>query len=544
MALLAGLGAGLLVVVVSQASYDTDRSSPQGFLSQYLPFGSDAWRTPLDHYDKFINPSRNPRKHGNGPGALSHPRNPAEHSAATDDSYGGKAVLDMDDMPFTNSRDKPLFPIAQAQDFDLSQTAAKEEGAVQKLLATGSNVTPIILSAIGVALLGLVMLGVRIHRGLRPATTLVSSSACGSGPGDNIIEMRPQDSDINGVAAPRTRHLRKDFFGTSRRAALATTLLVPSASVAVPDFLRDVPTESAAEALAPVNVSSRRETEQSLDGRRASTAAQRAVVRAQKAAIGGPDAPTKATSVLKLSVRVARPDGTFYVKPKGEEDPEPPVFADVELELYGSEAPAATAMFLTFAVGDPAAPASATYASALIDERVGDVVYAAKRLRGLAERDVFGERVLVTSKDGTNALSRAGEEVERLLPKETSSMKHDAAGLITRRRTDVGRDLPGFGVTLAPAPSLDATNEVFGRLRPSKGTTALLTALAGLPVYSSAYSGPEGPTSKTETIAEELYRAQNEAFRGAAAAIGDGRAGNVFPGKLLRRVEVTSVKLV
>merc|ERR1719327_1225220 len=70
------------------------------------------------------------------------------------------------------------------------QTTKEEENAAQKLLANGSN-TPITLSAIGVGLLALVtMLGVRMQRGLRPATVL----------NDNIVEMKSQDSSINSVA--------------------------------------------------------------------------------------------------------------------------------------------------------------------------------------------------------------------------------------------------------------------------------------------------------------------------------------------------------
>ena len=35
--------------------------------------------------------------------------------------------------------------------------------------------------------------------------------------------------------------------------------------------------------------------------------------------------------------------------------------------------------------------------------------------------------------------------------------------------------------------------------------------------------------------AAAIYRAQKDAFRGAAKAFGDGRASKIFPGKLLRR---------
>merc|ERR1719243_364110 len=69
--------------------------------------------------------------------------------------------------------DKPsLHTAPQMQDSFAFTSATEEEKAAEKLLANGSN-TSITLSVIGVGLLALVtMLGVRIRRGLRPATAL------------------------------------------------------------------------------------------------------------------------------------------------------------------------------------------------------------------------------------------------------------------------------------------------------------------------------------------------------------------------------------
>merc|ERR1719247_3732896 len=81
-----------------------------------------------------------------------------------------------------------------------SMISTEEEKAAQKLFANGNN-TPSTLSAIGVGLLALVMvLGVRIRRGLQPATVLASSGADMSinmapGLGDNIMEMKSQGLD-------------------------------------------------------------------------------------------------------------------------------------------------------------------------------------------------------------------------------------------------------------------------------------------------------------------------------------------------------------
>merc|ERR1719389_154737 len=88
---------------------------------------------------------------------------------------------------------------------------AEREGkqAVQKLLANDS-MNPISSYAIGIGLLSLVaMLGVRLRRGLQPATVLASSGGHGplmpmntaSALGDNVMEMKTQDPHVSYNAA-------------------------------------------------------------------------------------------------------------------------------------------------------------------------------------------------------------------------------------------------------------------------------------------------------------------------------------------------------
>merc|ERR1719324_1447966 len=97
--------------------------------------------------------------------------------------------------PFSIVGDKPsLHPTTRVQDSISSLTARgepsistkdfnpptiadrEEKQAVQKLVTHDSS-NPITLSAIGIGLLSLVtMLGVRVRRGLQPATVLASSS--------------------------------------------------------------------------------------------------------------------------------------------------------------------------------------------------------------------------------------------------------------------------------------------------------------------------------------------------------------------------------
>merc|ERR1719327_2239330 len=141
--------AGLLLVE-SQASNVVDRSTLQGFLSKYMPSGSDAPESSLSDYEKFITPSLNRVK----------------------------------------------------QDFHPPTIADREEKqAVQKLVTNDSS-NPITMSAIGIGLLSTVtMLGVRLQRRLQPATVLASSGGLGplmpmntaSALGDNVMEMKSQD---------------------------------------------------------------------------------------------------------------------------------------------------------------------------------------------------------------------------------------------------------------------------------------------------------------------------------------------------------------
>jgi hypothetical protein len=158
--------AGLLLIAKSQAS-------EEGFLSK-----TDAAKSTMNEYDKFISATINRGKHGNGPDALAHHNNPAEH---------GPAV----------------------EDLNTPKIAEKEEKqAVQKMLADDSS-SPFSVSAIGVALFSLVtMIGVGIRRKFQQ-TTVASSS--GSGPdmpintapalGDNVNDRREVMQALAGAVA-------------------------------------------------------------------------------------------------------------------------------------------------------------------------------------------------------------------------------------------------------------------------------------------------------------------------------------------------------
>ena len=327
--------------------------------------------------------------------------------------------------------------------------------------------------------------------------------------------------------AVERRHLGASAFG----GALAVAL--PQLAEAAPAWLADVPTESAAEALAPPVARGGAAPAAPA----AATRETAAVVAAQDAAInGGAKAESRrVTATVRVSARVARSDGTFSVR---DNDEDPPLFGDVDLQLFGEAAPAAVALFLGSALGDPAAPDTPTYARSLVDERRGASLVVGGRIKGLSERDIFGERVLVNTRDGSEALSPRGASVAAKLGRERSGLPHDGPGLLTRRRGDAGVDLTAFGLTLKASPQLDPDYEVFGAV--ARDDSNVLAKIASLGVYSMDAVGP----STDVPLAAEIYRAQKDAFRGAAKAIGDGRANAVFPGKILRRVEVTRVQLL
>jgi len=136
MAQLAVLIAGVLLNVASQASDEVDRSMPKGFLSKYLPSGFSDSKGSMSERDKFITPSINRMRQGNGPDVASHPAG-------------------------------------------LSST--KIANAEEKQAPLSSSM------AIGAGLLSLVaMLGVRMWRSLQPANTA-------SARGDYAMEMKSHD---------------------------------------------------------------------------------------------------------------------------------------------------------------------------------------------------------------------------------------------------------------------------------------------------------------------------------------------------------------
>jgi predicted unusual protein kinase regulating ubiquinone biosynthesis (AarF/ABC1/UbiB family) len=183
----------------------SDHSALQGFLSKYEPPGSDASKSSIIGYDKFIIPRKTFTSHVNG--------NDGEIAGQ---SIGTSPLTIVDDQPILHPtsqvRDSMAYtPWINAKDIDPPKIAEKEvEQVVQKIVNDSDSYKTISLSAIGIGLLSLVlMIGVRLRRGVQPATALTSSSGPGldmpintvSALGDNIMEMKSEGSNINHSAA-------------------------------------------------------------------------------------------------------------------------------------------------------------------------------------------------------------------------------------------------------------------------------------------------------------------------------------------------------
>jgi len=169
MALFVALVAGLLVVAESQASEN-------GFLSKNLPVGDSG-------YDKFISPSFNHIKQGNGPATV----------------------------------------------------GTQEQKAAQQILSNDNSNMPISLSAVGVGLLALVtMVGFQIQRRLQPSTGSDMSINMAQGLNENFMEMKSNAAASRAVGWGQlsSQNSRTPTLCYAEAAAPAATTAPPGGSAA------------------------------------------------------------------------------------------------------------------------------------------------------------------------------------------------------------------------------------------------------------------------------------------------------------------------
>jgi cyclophilin family peptidyl-prolyl cis-trans isomerase len=246
------------------------------------------------------------------------------------------------------------------------------------------------------------------------------------------------------------------------------------------------------------------------------------------------------TSKVLFDVRISRQDGTFYVRDDLDDSPENKVFyGQLTLGLFGTTVPRTVQEFLNYVGGtfnpmdDNPLPSYSRSSFVSLDQSTGLLVGG--YIPSLEVAD-FG---------GSTAIKYGG----RVLPaplwidnQQTERFSHNTKGLLTHRTLDVG---PTFGITTRSAQELDDTHTIFGQLMLDTAGLEFLKIVEDLPTYSmEAPRGDPRDENALNVFSSAVFNSQREVFRSAAKTFGDGRVSKVFAGKLLRRVEVTQVRLV
>jgi len=247
------------------------------------------------------------------------------------------------------------------------------------------------------------------------------------------------------------------------------------------------------------------------------------------------------THKVTFNVRISRADGTFYTRSDPDLTPDTQVFTgSLAIGLYGTLAPNHVDRFLSYAnvqyspADDAPLPSYARSQFPSLDQTSG--LLTSGYIPGLR----------LTTFAGSSAL----EYGTKVLPSKlwvddfttsTKRIPHSRAGLLTHRDLDV---LPDFGITTRSAPELNSGHTVFGTVLPTDSSKAFLSRCVDLPTYSiDRPAVAENSSRAVEEVASSVYSFQKDLFRSAAKSFGDTRLTSVYEGKLLRRVEVTSVSL-
>ena len=255
----------------------------------------------------------------------------------------------------------------------------------------------------------------------------------------------------------------------------------------------------------------------------------------------------KITNKVQIDVRISRPDGTFYIR--GDETDELVKQYNLKIGLFGNAAPTHVERFLSYI-----RPTE----DMIRDDRPFPS-YAQSQFKSFDQATgvLFGGTIPsldVTEFAGSTAIKYGG----RILPaplwleKKTSDatntaealpLAHSAKGLLIHRKLDVQ---PVFGITTRSdagsyISDLDRDYVAFGVVLEGSD---FLSYCANLPTYSGERPMTMQDESPVQDAAKAVFDAQNNFFRGAAKTLGDTRVAKVYPGRLLRRVEVTKVSLL
>ena len=166
----------------------------------------------------------------------------------------------------------------------------------------------------------------------------------------------------------------------------------------------------------------------------------------------------------------------------------------LEFEIFGDDAPAAAANFLSFVRGDIGQFAKTpgegpSYRQGAFTTLEPGVLLQGGRINGLKLGEFGGEPVW---EFGTRPVP-----VKAVV--EANDLSHDRRGLLTRKQFQAG---PEFGITLGPATSLNGGWEVFGRV--SSDESGLLKLMEGCVHHGRSLEEP-GSVSDGIQRAEGLF---------------------------------------
>lgn len=198
----------------------------------------------------------------------------------------------------------------------------------------------------------------------------------------------------------------------------------------------------------------------------------------------------------------------------------------VVIGLYGKDAPESVERFLSVIDGD--GQETPNFLGSQFTRVAYNQLLEMEHVRGIGTTNIAGAEVL-TYRDNTLLTS-----FKPIM--ETNLIRHDRAGLLTRRQLTSG---PEFGITLAGAPSLDGFHVVFGRVLEG---LEVLDAISKIPTYTYKTStGYVGQSKESEVdqggIADAWFEGQRSLFVDIGKSFGDQRAVDQR-GRLLRRVTV------
>ena len=273
------------------------------------------------------------------------------------------------------------------------------------------------------------------------------------------------------------------------------------------------------------------------------------------------------TDKVHFNIRISRPDGSFYVRDDDVDAAEIDrvFYCRIVVGLFGQDVPNHVQRFLSYCIGtEQQLAASSAAGGSDAPSYASSMVTGMDPATGLLQAGVIPSlRVTLAVAGTTTALEYRGRLVPAsvwldAVPSKTSSsatsstqqkqpLSHVGKGLLTHARLDL---TPTFGITTrSDTRELDGSHQVFGRILfdESEGAYEFLERVRDLPTYSleRPISMDDEDDTPVDAIADAVFAAQRNFFRKLAKDVGDTRLDKVYPGKFLRRVEVTQVsKLV